>query len=208
VLDVKTGSGAFMKKEEDGRSSLPNSWSNWRGPTGQTDGRASSPTMKQPLGHHGGNALEVAGVHRGVTRGGPVDLREPLPRFGAWMFHLGGASKTVAQGKQPPLSRSSASGRAFSASAYWSSCREATYGAYRRIPTRASATGLGGCAQFPARICDCDRVRTGGNRLRHSSARGPRTQRRSVDSPSVFVVHKKVGDKVSAGSRLHDSLAT
>src|SRR6202140_3848392 len=76
VLDVKTGSGAFMKKIEDAE--------NLAGllvETGKRMGKkvvALLTDMNQPLGRKAGNAMEVAESIEVLAGGGPADLREQL----------------------------------------------------------------------------------------------------------------------------------
>src|SRR6202022_512887 len=110
VLDVKTGSGAFMKKEEDAVF-----LAELMVETGERMGKqmgALITDMNQPLGHMVGNALEVQECIEVLHGGGPQDLRDLCLESAAWMFYLGGASKTVADGKQ--LSEQIiASGKAF-----------------------------------------------------------------------------------------------
>jgi pyrimidine-nucleoside phosphorylase len=97
VLDVKTGSGAFMKKEEDAVF-----LAELMVETGERMGKsvvALITNMDQPLGTHVGNSLEVAEVLDVLRGGGPEDLRELCLELAGWMLHLGGAADTVAQGK-------------------------------------------------------------------------------------------------------------
>jgi pyrimidine-nucleoside phosphorylase len=98
VLDVKTGSGAFMKSEKDAAF-----LAELMVETGERMGKqvvAVMTDMDQPLGNMIGNALEVAEVIDLLRGGGPEDLRELCLHLAGWMLHLGGASKTVAEGKQ------------------------------------------------------------------------------------------------------------
>jgi pyrimidine-nucleoside phosphorylase len=97
VLDVKTGSGAFMKKEEDAVF-----LAELMVETGERMGKsvvALITNMDQPLGTHVGNSLEVVEVLDVLRGGGPDDLRELCLELAGWMFHLGGVAGTVAQGK-------------------------------------------------------------------------------------------------------------
>ena len=55
--------------------------------------------MNQPLGLKVGNALEVEECVEILRGQGPADLRELCLELAAWMFYLGGAAATVAQGK-------------------------------------------------------------------------------------------------------------
>ena len=97
VLDVKTGSGAFMKKEEDAVF-----LAELMVETGERMGKsvvALITNMDQPLGTHVGNSLEVIEVLEVLRGRGPDDLKELCIELAGWMFHLGGAAATVAQGK-------------------------------------------------------------------------------------------------------------
>ena len=97
VLDVKTGSGAFMKEEKDAVF-----LAELMVETGERMGKsmvALITNMDQPLGLKVGNALEVEECIEVLRGQGPADLRELCLELAAWMFHLGGAATTVAQGK-------------------------------------------------------------------------------------------------------------
>jgi len=98
VLDVKTGSGAFMKSEKDAAF-----LAELMVETGERMGKqvvALITDMDQPLGKMIGNALEVIEVVEILRGEGPEDLRELCLHLAGWMLHLGGASKTVAEGTQ------------------------------------------------------------------------------------------------------------
>jgi pyrimidine-nucleoside phosphorylase len=88
VLDVKTGSGAFMKKIEDAEylASLMVE-------TGTRMGKqvvALITDMEQPLGRTAGNAMEVVECIEVLSGAGPKDLRELCLELSSWMFLLGG----------------------------------------------------------------------------------------------------------------------
>src|SRR6201987_3995626 len=77
VLDVKTGSGAFMKKKQDAAF-----LAELMVETGQLVGKkvvALITDMDQPLGNMIGNALEVVEVVEGLRGAGPDALRELCP---------------------------------------------------------------------------------------------------------------------------------
>src|ERR1700719_112526 len=91
VLDVKTGSGAFMKKEADAEY-----LAELMVETGERMGKqvvALITDMDQPLGNIICNALEVIAVVDVLRGGGPEDLRELCLELAAWMLHLGGVVK-------------------------------------------------------------------------------------------------------------------
>ena len=97
VLDVKTGCGAFMKKDEDAEflASLMVE-------TGERMGKsviALITNMDQPLGLCLGNSLEVAEVIEVLRGQGPEDLRELCLELASRMFQLGGTADTVVKGK-------------------------------------------------------------------------------------------------------------
>jgi pyrimidine-nucleoside phosphorylase len=98
VLDVKTGSGAFMKSLEDaaGLAELLVE-------TGKRMGKkvvALITDMNQPLGRKAGNAMEVAESVEVLAGAGPADLRELCLELAAWMFLLGERVKTLDEGKK------------------------------------------------------------------------------------------------------------
>ncbi len=98
VLDVKTGSGAFMKKTEDAVH-----LAELLVETGKRMGKnvvALITDMNQPLGHMTGNALEVAESIEVLNGGGPDDLRDLCLELAAWMFLLGKRVKTVEEGRK------------------------------------------------------------------------------------------------------------
>jgi pyrimidine-nucleoside phosphorylase len=97
VLDVKTGSGAFMKREEDAAH-----LAELMVETGRRMGKkvvALITDMDQPLGRNVGHALEVIecfDVLRGKVQN---DLSELSLELAAWMLRLGGKAKTLDDGK-------------------------------------------------------------------------------------------------------------
>ena len=98
VLDVKTGSGAFMKKIEDAAS-----LAELLVETGKRMGKnvvALLTDMNQPLGRTAGNAMEVAEAIEMLSGRGPADLRELCLELAGWMFYLGERVKTVDEGKK------------------------------------------------------------------------------------------------------------
>jgi pyrimidine-nucleoside phosphorylase len=100
VLDVKTGSGAFMKRTED--SEL---LAKMMVDTGVRMGKrmvALITDMDQPLGRAVGNSLEVREcleILRGERHPMSEDLRSLSLDLAAWMFYLGGRAKDVTAGR-------------------------------------------------------------------------------------------------------------
>jgi pyrimidine-nucleoside phosphorylase len=98
VLDVKTGNGAFMKKEQDAVY-----LAELMVETGARMGRkavALITDMDQPLGRKVGNALEVEECLEALAGGGPPDLRGLSIELCAWMFKLAGRAGGLDEGKK------------------------------------------------------------------------------------------------------------
>src|SRR6202166_5038995 len=98
VLDVKTGSGAFMKTIDDA-SHLAELLVE-PGERMGTRVVALLTNMDQPLGRKAGNAMEVAESIDVLSGAGPADLRELCLELAAWMFYLGERVKTIDEGKK------------------------------------------------------------------------------------------------------------
>ena len=98
VLDVKTGSGAFMKKEEDSVR-----LAEVMVETGKRMGKrvvALITDMDQPLGRLAGHSQEVLESVEVLKGRGPEDLRDLSLELSAWMFFLGEKAKSVEEGRR------------------------------------------------------------------------------------------------------------
>ena len=99
ILDVKTGSGAFLRRRADAEylGALMVATAEAAG----TRTVALMTDMSQPLGRTAGNWIEVAEcveLLRGEVPAGSEDVRELSLRLAGWMIHLGGKTKTAEQG--------------------------------------------------------------------------------------------------------------
>jgi pyrimidine-nucleoside phosphorylase len=195
VLDVKTGSGAFMKKEEDAAH-----LAELMVETGERMGKkmaALLTDMDQPLGYYAGNSLEVIEVLEVLRGGGPKDLVDLCHELAAWMFLLGDRVKSVADGIQ--LSEQLiASGKAFDK---FSQMVELQGGdprsvddpsllpkAQHTLEIKSPRSGFLSTIQCEQTGIAC--VILGGGRERKED---------SVDPSVGFILHKKVGDRVETG---------
>jgi pyrimidine-nucleoside phosphorylase len=86
VLDVKVGSGAFMKRPDDARTLARTLAGIGRGMGKQVTALLTN--MDQPLGRAVGNALEVVESVELLEGGGPADLRECTVELTAEMLLL------------------------------------------------------------------------------------------------------------------------
>ena len=91
VLDVKTGSGAFMPQLDDGIALA-------RTMIGLGEARgcrtvALITAMDRPLGRACGNAIEVEEAIEGLRGGGPADLMEVTMALGTEMLLVGGLAR-------------------------------------------------------------------------------------------------------------------
>jgi pyrimidine-nucleoside phosphorylase len=198
VLDVKTGSGAFMKNEKDAAF-----LAQLMVETGERMGKqlvALITDMDQPLGNKIGNALEVVECVEIMQGKGPSDLGELCLELAGWMLHLGGAAKTVAEGKKKS-SDLIASGTALER---FRQMIELQGGDPRviddpmRLPQArhtmtVNSTNAGYVASMQCEHIGTACVILGGGREKKEG---------SVDPAVGIVLHKKVGDSVAQGEPL------
>ncbi len=109
VLDVKFGSGAFMREPDDARRLATALVEVTKG--AGKDCVAWLTRMDRPLGRAVGNALETVEAFELLHGRGPDDLREVTLALGATMLTLGGVARDDAHGRTL-LEEAIASGRA------------------------------------------------------------------------------------------------
>jgi len=97
VLDVKTGSGAFMAKQEDAVR-LAEVMVDTARRTGKK-AVALLTDMGQPLGRMAGHSNEVIEAIDVLRGKGPDDVRNLSVELSAWMFYLGERTKSVEDGR-------------------------------------------------------------------------------------------------------------
>ncbi len=198
VLDVKTGSGAFMKNEKDAAF-----LSELMVETGERMGKqmvALITDMDQPLGKMIGNALEVVEVVEVLRGAGPEDLRQLCLELAGWMLHLGGVSDTVAKGKERS-EKLIASGKAlekFRQMVVLQGGDPRAIDHPEKLPQAQHKMTLSSPKSGYVASVQCEQIGTacvilGGGRERKED---------SVDPAVGIVLHKKVGDAVSAGEPL------
>ena len=97
VLDVKTGSGAFLKKEEDARELARTMISIARGLNKECIVLITD--MNQPLGHAVGNSIELIEAFETLKGRGPDDFNTLCRELSAEMLVMGDAAADTAQGR-------------------------------------------------------------------------------------------------------------
>ncbi len=198
VLDVKVGSGAFMKNVDDARA-LARAMVD----AGQRCGRkvtAFLTAMERPLGTHIGNALEVVESIELLRGEGPADSRALVCRLGGEMLRLAGVADSLAHGESRiagVLDDGTALG-VFEKMliAQGGDPRVATDlsllpSAPVVRPFTASSSGV--MASMDALEVGLAAVRLGAGRNRVTDP---------VDPAVGFVLHRKPGDEIAAGDRL------
>jgi pyrimidine-nucleoside phosphorylase len=198
VLDVKTGSGAFMKSEADAAF-----LAELMVETGERMGKqmvALITDMDQPLGNMIGNALEVVEVVEVLLGGGPEDLRQLCLELAGWMLYLGGVTDSVAAGKKQSQ-QLIASGKAFDKFRQMVELQGGdprTIDDPKKLPQAQQTIKVSSPRSGYVVSVQCEQVGTacvilGGGREHKED---------SVDPTVGIVLHKKVGEAVSADEPL------
>ena len=209
VLDVKTGNGAFMEKEEDAIR-LAEAMCN----IGNSAGKktvAVITDMNQPLGHAVGNTLEVIEAIDCLKGEGPEDITELSLYLAGMMVYLGGKAKSQEEG-QALAEEALASGKALEVFKRLVAAQGGDPGVvddYSLLPqpdysedlvfTEDMAPVKNAPEYFVAAI-DNQQV---GLCSQYTGA-GRATKEDSIDPSAGVIVHKKIGDEVAIG----DVLAT
>ena len=198
VLDVKVGSGAFMKRPEDARALARTLAAIGRGMGKKVSALLTA--MDQPLGRAVGNALEVVETIELLRGGGPPDLREVTIELTAEMLVLGGAAtdREAARGK---VAGAIADGRGLAKLEEIVAAQGGDPAAIRdpgRLPRAprtfdvpAPAAGL--VEGIDAEAIGLAAVALGAGRARVEDR---------VDPAVGIVVNKKIGDRVGRGEAL------
>lgn len=198
VLDVKVGSGAFMKTEDDARALAAE-----LARVGELLGRnvvCVLTDMDQPLGRAVGNALEVREAVLTLRGEGPADLTELCLALGAKMLVLGGIAGDEREGRDRLLD-AIASGRALDTFRAWVHAQGGDervaddpallpVGAHTREVTARDA---GWVASFDAEGVGRAAMVLGAGRARKEDA---------IDAGAGLELGVKTGDRVEAGSVL------
>jgi pyrimidine-nucleoside phosphorylase len=200
VLDVKTGSGAFMKREEDAIR-----LAEIMVDTGKRMGKkvvALITDMDQPLGRAAGHSSEIIECIEVLNGRGPADLRDLSIELSAWMFYLGERTGSLDEGRKLAVSMI-ASGQArekFRQGIRLQGGDEGVIDEPQRLPKARSSADI---------FSESDGYITGTNCEQFGTALamlgGGREKKEDAIDPGVALeFHKRVGDPVRKG----ESLAT
>jgi pyrimidine-nucleoside phosphorylase len=198
VLDVKTGSGAFMKTEKDSVY-----LAELMVETGERMGKkmvALITDMDQPLGLKVGNALEVEECIEVMNGGGPADLREVSVELAAWMFHLSDRTPSVDKGRElaDKLIRDQSALKKFREIVVQQGGDPGAIDDPKGLPQAAHRVPVLSAASGFVEFIQCEQVGIASLVLG-----GGREKKEDVIDPAVgLVLHKKVGDPVTKGEAL------
>lgn len=198
VLDVKTGSGAFMKTREEavalGKAMVE---------IGEHMGRdtvAVVTDMDQPLGLAVGNILEVKEAIDVLKGQGPHDITELCVQLGAWMLVLGKKAASLEEG-QEAMRNSITSGSALESMKQFVASQGGDHryvddpslfpSAKHLVEVKATATGI--VNQIDAESIGHAALILGAGRENKDSV---------IDLSVGVLLHKKTGDSVEQGEAL------
>ena len=200
VLDVKTGSGAFMKTQEDSFALAREMVRIGNGAGRKTIAVVSD--MDQPLGCAVGNALEVREAIDTLRGCGPEDFVELCLTLGSYMLVAGGEAATEEEAEQilrEVIENGSALDKLAEFIAAQGGDRELVYHP-EKLPQASMTQEIESPADgyIQRIVCDeigiCSLILGGGRETKESA----------IDLSVGLVLHKKVGDAVKKG----ESLAT
>ncbi len=198
VLDVKTGSGAFMSTEQEAFELAERMVR-----VGRAAGKrvvALVSDMDEPLGRAVGNALEVAEAVRTLRGEGPDDLMELCCALGGELLLAGGVAESREQAEKV-LREAVSSGRAMERFEAFVTAQGGDVSAVRelsRLPQ--AAVQLPVLAEQSGYLEHIDALGVG--RVCLGLGGGRATKESVIDLSVGVVLDRKVGDRVEAGESL------
>ncbi len=198
VLDVKTGSGAFMQKEEDSVR-----LAELMVETARRMGKkavALITDMDQPLGRFAGHSNEVIESIEVLRGRGAADLRELSLELSAWMFYLGDRTKSVDEGRTL-AQKLIASGEALEKFKQGIALQGGDAGvadSYALLPQTKNRKEVKSTSNGYLSATHC--MQFG---IALAMLGGGREKKEDTIDPGVGLeFHKRIGDRISAGERL------
>lgn len=197
LLDVKCGSGAFMKNEADAEQ-----LAEMMVEIGKADGKKTMAVitdMDQPLGRAVGNALEVKEAIQVLQNEGPEDITELSVKLAAMMIYLAEKAPTVEAGEESAR-KALEEGRALEKFRELISAQGGVdiVDDPGRLPESSLSEDL--TAREDGYVSKLDAMRIG-LASQHTGA-GREFKEDDIDPAAGIYLHKKVGDRVKKGDRL------
>ncbi|OLS36041.1 pyrimidine-nucleoside phosphorylase [Alkalihalophilus pseudofirmus] len=200
VLDVKTGSGAFMK-ELDQSKELAKAMVEIGNSLGRNT-MAIISDMNQPLGLTVGNALEVKEAIDMLRGEGPEDLRELCLTLGSQMVYLADQASSVQEARQK-LEEVISSGKALETLKTFIEAQNGDPSIVddpEKLPKAKHLIEVKAKESGSVSAIVADKIGTAAMLL----GAGRATKESEIDLAVGLVLNKKIGDKVEAG----DSIVT
>lgn len=198
VLDVKFGSGAFMKTEEQALKLAETLVA-----IGESFGKetiAYLTNMSQPLGYKVGNWLEVKESIEALNGRGPDDVMEVTHRLAGTMIYLGGKSASVSKG----ILKSEQAITNGNALSLWKKLVKKQGGDVNLIdsPDRYLSTEYEFNVEAPAtgNVQAMNAYEIGMASVELGAGR--KTKEDVIDPAAGIVLHKKIGDRVKKGETI------
>ncbi len=198
VLDVKTGSGAFMKEEQDSIRLCRTMVS-----IGEKTGRPTLgiiSSMDQPLGRAVGNSLEIIESIEALKGKGPEDIMQVTYALGWCMLQAAGKKTSYAQAVET-FREAIASGRALEVFRRFITAQGGDAGIcddYALLP--ASSQRVEFIAPVSGYVSRIDSYAVGLAAI--DTGAGRRKKEDAIDFGSGFIFHVNIGDKVAKGQKL------
>ncbi len=198
VLDVKVGSGAFMKKQIEARKLAQLMVTIGRRMNRKV--QALLTDMDQPLGYAVGNALEIMEVSQTLQNAGPTDLTQLSQELAARMIHLANPATGLdaAREQARSLLESGAALRKFQDVIAAQGGNPEVLSQFELLPNATGAQEVPAPKSgFITRIHALD--------IGQAAAllgAGRDAMERPIDPAVGVILERKVGEKVSAGTRL------
>jgi len=198
VLDVKTGWGAFMKREEDSVALAELMVS-----TARRMGKkavALITDMDQPLGRFAGHSHEIMESIEVLRGKGADDLRDLSFELAAWMFYLGERTKSVEEGRAlaAQLVQSGAALEKFRQNIQLQGGDPRVIDDYHRLPFAKKRVDVRAAS---AGFLDSTECRELGSTLAFLGG-GRQKKEDAVDHGVGLEFHKRIGDRIAAGDVL------
>lgn len=198
VLDVKTGSGAFMK-ELDGSRALAKAMVKIGNNVGKKTIAVIS-DMSQPLGFAIGNALEVQEAIQTLKGEGPEDLKELCLTLGSYMVYLAEKAENLETARKL-LQDSIAAGKALDTFKTFVAAQggdPSVIDEPEKLPQAAYQYELEANKEGFVAGIKADEVGTAAMQL----GAGRATKESAIDLAVGIVLRKKIGDYVKKGETL------